>query len=770
MKKVIILVLAVSACVSSCFAQSIWSKAHLDSVRTHLDRPMYAAAYKALKNRADALLDVKPLSVMDKQRPAPGGDNHDYTSLARYFHPSPDGGAYVERDGVTNPEIALYDRTNLGTTAGRITNLALAYYLGGEEKYARKAVELLRTWFLNPATAMNPNMNYAQMVPGVNDSKGRPFGVLDSYSFVDMLEGVALLNDSEAWTKADRDALKAWMSEFLDWMLTSEQGVAESNMANNHSTAYDAEVMAIAMYVDRHDVARKVASEFPERRIFTQIEPSGMQPHEMWRTLSFGYSQYNLTHYIDIFLMAQKLGLMLDKSENAEGRSFYKAMDLMASYLGKTPEQWPGKQISDWEGKQQLLAKDLWRVYSRIDSSREDYADSYRKYRNFEPSDIFTLLYYTPTATDDAYTSAGQTLRYAVELARKAKAEPHNIAGGNVSPRTLDADGNLVLVHPHDWTSGFFPGQLWMMYEFTRNPYWAERAAEFTLPIELAKTHCGTHDLGFMMDNSFGKGYTLTADSSYFDVVHESSKTLCTRFSPVVGAIRSWDHNAQVWHYPVIIDNMMNLEMLFKMTMATGDSTFHNIAVRHADTTLANHFRPDGSTYHVVDYDPETGNVRMKVTAQGYADDSFWSRGQAWAIYGFTMCYRYTGDRRYLDQAVKTADWWLSLSNMPSDGIPFWDMKAPGTDVQDNPEVPRDASAAAIIASAFYELDGYVPGKPYRAHADMLLANLTKHYTAKEGPFILTQSTGHHPGNSEINVPLVYADYYYLEAMARSGN
>ena len=276
-----------------------------------------------------------------------------------------------------------------------------------------------------------------------------------------------------------------------------------------------------------------------------------------------------------------------------------------------------------------------------------------------------------------------------------------------------------------------------------------------------------------MIGDSFGKGWELTGDENYLDVVKTASETLCSRFNSNVGAIRSWDHNAEVWKFPVIIDNMMNLEMLFKISELTGDSKFHDIAVSHADVTLDNHFRDDGSSYHVVDYDPETGDIRMKVTAQGYSDDSFWSRGQGWAIYGYTMCYRFTKDPRYLAHARKVADWFLSLPNMPSDMIPYWDMKAPGTEIKDNPDVARDASAAALIASALYELARYVDNdtaKKYRDTADMMLSNLISDYTMSptdgEG-FILAHSTGHHPGGSEIDVPLVYADYFLLEALLR---
>ena len=757
-------------------AQSVLNRSHLDYVKSQLDRPMYARAYSALIEEADSLLGVEPLSVMMKKKPSPAGDNHYYTSLARYFHPNPetrDGLPYVNRDGITNPEIALWDRNTLGETARRIGTLGLAWYFSGDERYAVKATELLRVWFLNKDTRMYPNFEYAQMVPGVNGGKGRSFGVLDGYSFVEMLDGVALLEGSKAWTVKDDKGLKKWMSSLLDWMLTSEQGVEEASQSNNHSTAYDAQAIALAMFTGRNDIARKIIAEIPEKRIFRQIDPDGQQPHEMWRTLSYGYSQYNLTHLIDIFLMADKLGMKIDNAADREGRSFYKALDLLASYLGKPVGEWPGQQISDWKKKQQDVACDLWRVAGFVDTSREDYRKAYLTHRIFRPEERFSLLYYTPDDIDDAFTSASISLKHAIRRVREERKNGDNMCRHRLNPRTIDTNGSVSLVHPHDWTSGFFPGELWMMYEFTNDPYWRQEAASFTWDIEETKIHGGTHDLGFMVGDSFGKAWELTGEQSYLDVVLQAASTLSTRFNPTVGAIRSWDHNAKVWKFPVIIDNMMNLEMLFKMADISGDRRYRDIAVSHADVTLKNHFRPDHSSFHVVDYDPETGDVRMKVTAQGYSDDSFWRRGQGWGLYGFTMCYRHTGDRRYLDKAEAIADWFMNLPGMPSDLVPYWDMKAPGTESADNPGVARDASAASVIASGLYELAEYVEpekGQRYSRFADTIIQNLTNGYILRPEEadgFILGHSTGHHPAGSEIDVPLVYADYYYLEALLR---
>ncbi len=760
----------------SADAQAVWNRSHLDKVRSQLDRPMYATAYSALLREADAMLGDTPLSVVDKKRMSPAGDKHYYTSLARYFHPNPDtpdGLPYVNRDGITNPEIGQWDRNRLGETAHRISTLGLAWYLSGDERYAAKAAEFIRVWFLDKDTRMYPNFEYAQMVPGVNKGKGRPYGVLDGYSFVELLDGAALLDGSKSWTAKDAKALRKWMSSMLDWMLTSEQGLEEAAQSNNHSTAYDAIAIAMAIYTGRSDLAKKIIEKVPAKRIFTQIEPDGTQPHEMWRTLSYGYSQYNLTHLIDIFLMAGKIGINIDKATDTDGRNFYKALDLLASYLGKDVGAWPGKQINGWEVKQQEVARDLWRAGTLVDSTRGDYRNLYRMYRIFRPEERFTLLYYTPDDVDDAFTKASATLRNAVSAVNAARAKKDNRIGHRLNPCTQNADGTPVLVHPYDWTSGFFPGELWLMYEFTNDPYWRRQAASHTWVIEEAKMHDGTHDLGFMIGDSFGKAWEITGERSYLDVVHQAAKTLATRFNPAVGAIRSWDHNAEVWHYPVIIDNMMNLEMMFKMADATGDRRFHDIAVSHADATLRNHFRDDHSSYHVVDYDPDNGDVRMRVTAQGYSDDSFWSRGQGWGLYGYTMCYRHTGARRYLDHAVAIADWFLSLPNMPSDGIPYWDMKAPGTEHPDNASVPRDASAASLTASGLYELAEYVDSgkaQSYRDKAARILDSLAEAYTLEPYDrqiFLLGHSTGHHPGGSEIDVPLVYADYYYLEALLR---
>ncbi|TWV13282.1 glycosyl hydrolase family 88 [Bacteroidaceae bacterium HV4-6-C5C] len=768
MKKRTISIMMFLSITLGAFAQSIWNPEHLVHVKQSLSQPAYATAYQQLLREADQELGRAPQSVVMKEKTPPSGDKHDYMSQARYYWPDPtkpNGKPYIARDGESNPELEKLDRNRLGSMANSVTTLSLAYYFSGNEKYARKATELIRVWFFNKATRMNPNLNYAQVIPGIDNDRGRCYGVIDSYSFVDMLDAVPLLGSSQSFTTKDNKQLKEWFGKFLQWILTSKQGQKEGQQKNNHSTAHDAQVIAFAMYTGNKKVAEDYLREFPAKRIYAQIEPDGKQPQELRRTLAFGYSQFNLTHMIDVFLMGQKLGVKLDTATSTDGRNFYKAVDFLAQFTGKKVSEWPYKQISEWDYKQQEFCKDLYRIYS-FNPTRKDYRNLFNQYRRIDWKDRFFLLYFDAEDTDNAFAFAENQLRYAIKCVQEGQRKASNKK--LVSPRSTEKDGSLRLVGPLDWCSGFFPGSLWQVFEYNHDNEWREKAVSYTWPLEEVKFHNGTHDLGFMLYSSFGQAYRLTKEQSYKDVLIQAAKTLSSRYSPTVKAIRSWDWNKNVWQYPVIIDNMINLELLFWATEATGDSTYYNIAVNHANTTMKNHFRDDYSSYHVVDYDPANGNVRFKGTHQGYSDSSVWSRGQAWGLYGFTMCYRYTKDSAYLNQAEKICEFFFNQPNLPSDLIPYWDMKDPGI-----PNVARDASAAAVIASALYELSGYVnaeKGAHYRQLADTIIKNLSEHYQAAPDTnkgFLLLHSTGNHPNNDEIDVPLSYADYYYLEALSR---
>ena len=335
-------------------------------------------------------------------------------------------------------------------------------------------------------------------------------------------------------------------------------------------------------------------------------------------------------------------------------------------------------------------------------------------------------------------------------------------------PRTTDADGKLVPCNSGWWTSGFFPGTLWLLYERTGDEQFREYARDFTARIEKEKYNTGTHDLGFMLYCSYGNGFRLTKEPAYRDVLLQGARSLISRFNPRVGCIMSWNPNSR-WQYPVIIDNMMNLELLMWAYKNSGDEAFRNIAMTHADTTIRNHFRKDFSTYHVVSYEPASGAVGKRQTAQGYSDESAWARGQSWGLYGFVMMHRETGLRRYLDQAQNIAAFLLGHPNLPGDKIPYWDYNAPKV-----PNEKRDASAAAIMASALVELSWYSDPEPARKYIATAVAQLqslsSQEYRAAPGTngnFILRHSIGSIPGNSEVDVPLSYADYYFLEALKR---
>ena len=338
-------------------------------------------------------------------------------------------------------------------------------------------------------------------------------------------------------------------------------------------------------------------------------------------------------------------------------------------------------------------------------------------------------------------------------------------------PRTFEHD-KLVTIPSADWTSGFFPGSLWYLYEATGEAKWRASAEKFTAYLEPEQHNTGTHDIGFMLYCSYGNGLRLTGNAAYKSVLLNGAKSLSTRFNPTVGAIKSWDHGVGKFTYPVIIDNMMNLELMFWAAREGKVARYRDLALKHADTTLANHFRSDHSTFHVIDYDPQNGRVIKKVTHQGITDDSAWARGQAWGLYGYTVMYRETKDPRYLAQAQQIGAFIMNHPRLPADKVPYWDFDDPKI-----PHAPRDSSAAAIICSALLELRGYVDAAAaasYTAFAEAQLRSLASPaYLAEPGTnggFLLTHATGNHPKNSEIDVPINYGDYYFLEALLRARN
>jgi unsaturated chondroitin disaccharide hydrolase len=367
--------------------------------------------------------------------------------------------------------------------------------------------------------------------------------------------------------------------------------------------------------------------------------------------------------------------------------------------------------------------------------------------------------------TQDISQIIEEGLNFAVE---QYQLMAQSLPDSTLFPRSTNTDdGTLMTSGPDYWCSGFFPGSLWRLYEYSGDQNVLVEAIRRTAPLEKEKLNTGTHDLGFILYNSFGNGYRLTENPIYKDILLTGAKSLISRYNDTVGCIRSWSWGN--WKFPVIVDNMMNLEYLFWATKITGDSTYYKIAVSHSEKTIRNHFRADWSSYHVVDYDPSSGEVLLKQTHQGASDESAWARGQAWGLYGFTVVYRETGNLKYLEAAKNIANYILNNPNLPEDMIPFWDFNAP-----EIPDAKRDASAAAIISSALLELQKYVDedlSRKYLKAAEKIIRTLSSPaYRAKPGEnnnFILMHSVGSMPGNYEIDVPLSYTDYYYIESLMR---
>ena len=395
---------------------------------------------------------------------------------------------------------------------------------------------------------------------------------------------------------------------------------------------------------------------------------------------------------------------------------------------------------------------------------------------------MFLLIAFNKPANDSSFVN--DNFNYADKQLKNLLREADKNALG--FPKTTDKLGKLVTTNMYDWTPGFFPGNLWYTYEFTRDSMLGKAATGWTEKLEPLKDFTQHHDLGFMMYCSFGNAYRITGNPAYKDILVQSAKSLCTRFNPVTGCIKSWNtfpswHGDKTYNFPVIIDNMMNLELLFFASRQTGDTSFRHIAITHADNTLKNQIRKDYSSFHVVCYDTVSGSVLARETAQGYADNSTWARGHAWAIYGFTMTYRETKDKKYLQAARGLADWYIDNKNLPADFVPYWDFNAgqkgftPGikSHAKEYDLKLRDASAAAITASALLELSTYPgnKGEKYRAAAVKILHSLAgPAYRAPlgaNGNFLLMHSVGSLAHGVEIDVPLSYADYYFIEALKR---
>lgn len=318
-----------------------------------------------------------------------------------------------------------------------------------------------------------------------------------------------------------------------------------------------------------------------------------------------------------------------------------------------------------------------------------------------------------------------------------------------------------------EWCSGFWPGILWYDYEYTGDERIRYEAERFTASLKfLSSTSAYDHDLGFLMFCSYGNAYRLTRDPAYKQVLLDTADSLATLFNPRAGTLLSWPREVENFGgHNTIMDNLINLELLFWAAKNGGGSHLADIAVSHADKTMKHQFRPDYTSYHVAVYDTLTGGFIRGCTHQGYADSTTWARGQAWGIYGYTTIYRETKDPRYLEFVQHVAD--AYLQRLPEDYVPYWDFNDPSI-----PLAPRDASAAAIVASALLELSTYLPektGKTYREAAVKMLSSLSseQYRSGDAKPSFLLHSTGHWPAKSEIDASIIYADYYYIEALIR---
>ena len=343
--------------------------------------------------------------------------------------------------------------------------------------------------------------------------------------------------------------------------------------------------------------------------------------------------------------------------------------------------------------------------------------------------------------------------------------EPRNILHGDKQKAW-----NCRKATAEEWCSGFWSGILWMDYGYSHDSIVGQAAEGYTAALRSCVYRpVYDHDLGFIIFCSFGKGYELNHNALYRQTLLDAADSLATLFRPLVGTILSWPRNVKMFGgHNTIMDNMMNLDLLFWASRHGGNPLLYDIAVTHAKTTMKHHFRPDGGCYHVAVYDTLTGDFIKGVTHQGYADNGTWARGQGWAIYGYTMVYRYTHEKVFLDFAQKVANYYLS--RLPEgDLIPKWDFDDP------DPKAPKDASAACVVADALLELQQYVggqKGQQYREKAVEMLRQLSspEYFSGKRNDAFLLHSTGHHPAGSEIDASIVYADYYYLEALLRLRN
>ena len=725
-------------------------------------------AYHALLSSADSVMKVPPTSVMQKKNTPPSGDKHDFLSLAPYWWPDPtktNGIPYIRRDGEMNPQSRIdHDGIRFQQMEDAVEILSLAWYLSGDERYASRAAKLLHVWFIDPATKMNPNLNFAQAVLGVSD--GRGIGIIDLRHVPQLLDAVRILELSGKWHGSDSTLFLKWCRDYLDWLKNSKNGKEERAAENNHGTWYDSQAAAFSLFVGDSAFAKEILASSTRARIAKQIATDGSQPLELERTRPIHYSLFNLDPFSQLAEMGRHVGVNLWNYEAPSGAAIVWALWFVTPFAD-TLHHWSKPDLvpitpDEFAVPLQRAVVGTNYVYGDINARTDSISLRGGRRQRWR-------LYY-PGARPIVITRQDSLYEHALTHARSQLGGAARLGDPKAGfPRSTDVAGQWYQRSLNQWTSGFFAGSLWYMYQLTREPQWRTLAEKWTVPLEPAKSIRTTHDLGFIIYNSFGHGFSLTGDPHYRDVVLDASRSLESRFNARVGAIKSWDTEGgddgrKTWRYPVIIDNLMNLEMLFQAGKL-GDNNASRIALSHALKSAKVHVRADGRTAHVALFDPASGKLEGTVTWQGFADSSAWARGQAWAIHGFTAAYANSGRPELLRAAEQSADYFIA--HLPPDGVPYWDLLHPAI-----PFTYRDASAGAIAASGLFDLARRTtPAKSqrYRDSAERILAALAQGYlaTGSYGGSILGHSVGNGPQNGEIDVGIVYADYYFVEALLR---
>ncbi len=697
-----------------------------------------------------------PATVTEKKAVPPSGDRRDYMTTAPYWWPDPkkaDGLPYIRRDGEVNPQsLEDSDRERLMRMVGEVGLLTGLCVTNGDRVAGTEASRRLSIFFLDEKTGMRPNLEFAQGIPG--RCKGRDIGIIETaYLVTGLLPKIQDLDRSGCLSKEVGEGLRRWFADYLDWLLTSKNGLDEANEGNNHSVAYDLQVVAFADFIGRRDVAERTLRAVVSRRVAAQIEPDGRMPKELARTMAYNYTLFNLGHFGDLALYGEKYGVELWSAETGDGRSIRKAFEWMRPYWDGT-KAWEYAQIKPINGSFADHVRSIYRHFVRRERERA--------LKEMLPG-VFKRCAAHYKALDAAATPLIRNPSWKPEDTPHG-AKPH---GDLRIPHGWKAKtGELDMRSIYWWTAGHFPGSLWYLYEATGDDFFKERATAWTELLAPNSVVSDNHDVGFIMQCSYGNARRILKTDRYDALLKETASSLCKRYNPDLGLIRSWGAIGETRSFRVIPDNLMNLELLESAAAISGDVRFSRIARSHADVTMRHHFRPDGGCYHVLDYDQVTKRVKNFDRGQGASCETAWARGQSWAIYGYTMMYRFSKDRRYLDFAQKLSDFAISHPNMPADGVPLWDYGAPGEE--------RDSSAAAIMASGLLELATFADGEKgeaYRAFAVRQLTTLcSDEYLSsgdENGHFLLKHGVGHKPAGSEIDTPLDYGDYYFLEALLR---